>query len=88
MVEPSVNTFQGFAATLPAKILASVAWDFALAMLLYCSFSPNETAFVASLFRHAVHCTYNQVDLLICFSGRMLLFTWLDYQKWVAKLSI
>ena len=57
-------------------------------MLLHCSFSPNETAFVASLFRHAVHCTYYQVDLLICFSGRMLLVTWLDYQKWVAKLSI
>ena len=30
MVEPSVSTFQGFAATLPAKILASVAWSFAL----------------------------------------------------------
>ena len=27
MVEPSVSTFQGFAATLPAKILASVAWS-------------------------------------------------------------
>ena len=50
-------------------------------MLLHRSFIPNETAFVAFLFRHAVHFTYYQVDLLICFSGRVLLFTRLYCQQ-------
>ena len=50
-------------------------------MLLHRSFIPNETALVAFLFRHAVHFTNYQVDLLICFSGRMLLFTRLYCQQ-------
>ena len=74
MIAPSVSTFQEFATVFPAQILASVAWNFPVAMLLRRSFIPNETAFVAFLFRHAVHFTYYQVDLLICFSGWMLLF--------------